>query len=464
MKKLSQEYVEQKSLEKNIKVLDKYKNIKTKIHVLCLTCNYDWYVSPNTLLNSQYGCPSCSKLVSLSIDKLYKILNEKYPNIILTGEYKNHKSVLNATCTLDGNIWSTTPSALLSQKYGCRKCFERSKQKTNEKFIEEVSNTNKYIQLIDDYSGNSKKIKYICKKCGYIGEKTARDLIRANACKVCSNSSMYKYKFHTDEIKEKIKLNSPNMEVNFLEENFNSKTKFQCVCTKCGIEQELYMKQLLDGYVCAYCENDWHKKYTTETFKETIYKINNNIEIIGEYTGRKNYILVKCKTCGEKYTCIAGELFSKKYGCKNCYNKNNRGENHCNWNQCLSEEDRLIKRGYSEYTNWRESIYERDNYTCRVTNIIGNELVAHHILGYNIYKKYRLEKLNGITLSKKIHNEFHSIYGRGENNDIQFEEFIKLKYSQNEIDKSNYDSIMNQIENLRILKENFENDKKFSYY
>ena len=60
-------------------------------------------------------------------------------------------------------------------------------------------------------------------------------------------------------------------------------------------------------------------------------------------------------------------------------------------------------------------MYERDNYTCQVTGIRGGDLVVHHLYSYNKYYCLRTAIENGITVSKDIHDLFHSIYGYGDN-------------------------------------------------
>lgn len=58
------------------------------------------------------------------------------------------------------------------------------------------------------------------------------------------------------------------------------------------------------------------------------------------------------------------------------------------------------------------------------------DLSVHHIYSWNTYKNLRFEINNGITLSKSIHNEFHKIYGKGNNDMNQFIDYIE-KYHKN---------------------------------
>ncbi len=65
------------------------------------------------------------------------------------------------------------------------------------------------------------------------------------------------------------------------------------------------------------------------------------------------------------------------------------------------------KRNYSEYLEWRLSVFKRDNFTCRDCGQVGGELNAHHIKGYKKYPKLRIELSNGITLCEKCHRNRH---------------------------------------------------------
>lgn len=64
-------------------------------------------------------------------------------------------------------------------------------------------------------------------------------------------------------------------------------------------------------------------------------------------------------------------------------------------------------RNSKEYVNWRMSVFERDEFTCKICGQVGGSLQAHHIIRWVDSVKLRFEIDNGITLCKKCHKEIH---------------------------------------------------------
>lgn len=124
------------------------------------------------------------------------------------------------------------------------------------------------------------------------------------------------------------------------------------------------------------------------------------------------------KTCQERYGVDNYvELFKGKY----------IGENSPTWKGGV--EHTRTERATYDYTQWRKSVFDRDKYTyqkCGSRN--GNSksviLNAHHILNWKDNEHDRYNVGNGITLCSKCHNEFHSIYGKRNNDQIQLDEFM----------------------------------------
>lgn len=176
---------------------------------------------------------------------------------------------------------------------------------------------------------------------------------------------------------------------------------------------------------------------SSKTHKDNLLNLKFGKLLVIECAGScKKGVLWKCLCeCGNFHN-VATEFLkngsSKSCGCIN----KSKGKNHYNFNPNISDEDRLNKRGSVKnplYEKWREDCLKRDNYTCQLSNQIGGDLSVHHIYSWNTYKNLRFEINNGITLSKSIHNEFHKIYGKGNNDINQFIDYIDYieKYHKN---------------------------------
>jgi 5-methylcytosine-specific restriction endonuclease McrA len=102
-----------------------------------------------------------------------------------------------------------------------------------------------------------------------------------------------------------------------------------------------------------------------------------------------------------------------------------RGEKAYQWikDRTIQIENKRI-RSSIEYQLWDRACMERDNFTCQKYGIKGCRLVVHHILNFSNHPELRFNLDNGITLSKKAHDEFHHIYGRKNNTREQLLEFL----------------------------------------
>src|SRR3990167_7321219 len=83
----------------------------------------------------------------------------------------------------------------------------------------------------------------------------------------------------------------------------------------------------------------------------------------------------------------------------------------CNWwKGGITPKNQKIRQSF-ESKLWRKTIFERDNFICQKYGIKGGELAAHHINNFADFPELRFAIDNGITLSKKAHQEFHKKYG-----------------------------------------------------
>lgn len=82
------------------------------------------------------------------------------------------------------------------------------------------------------------------------------------------------------------------------------------------------------------------------------------------------------------------------------------GKRSGNWKGCKRGELKRL-RELIEYKNWRNAVFERDNFTCQQCGKRGVFLNAHHIKSFKNFPELRTELSNGITLCVHCHYEMH---------------------------------------------------------
>jgi 5-methylcytosine-specific restriction endonuclease McrA len=94
-------------------------------------------------------------------------------------------------------------------------------------------------------------------------------------------------------------------------------------------------------------------------------------------------------------------------------NPNFQGENNPRWKGGITPEHKMV-RWSQKYKDFRDEIFERDNYTC---NDCGRKrkpgdrvvLNVHHKKSFSEYKELRFVKSNVVTLCKECHKLKHKL-------------------------------------------------------
>ena len=73
-----------------------------------------------------------------------------------------------------------------------------------------------------------------------------------------------------------------------------------------------------------------------------------------------------------------------------------------NFNDFKTNEVRRIRHSI-EYKQWRNNVFNRDNYTCKECGKRGCYLEAHHIKPFSTHKDLRFDVDNGITYCVECH-------------------------------------------------------------
>jgi len=213
-------------------------------------------------------------------------------------------------------------------------------------------------------------------KCDFCGKETKKKPSRVHPRNFCNSECYHKWrKTLVGEL------------------NYNWKGgKITKICVSCGKEFKV-CPSLKDTQI--YCSRDC-AKYRKWLSGE------NHPQWKG---GEQTYI---CQWCGDEFT--AKPILINKYCSRSCTAKARRGEFSSSWKGGLTSTN-IIIRNSKKYSEWRNKIYERDNWTCQDCGKRGNiNLEAHHIKPFATYPELRFDINNGITLCKKCHrnNGYHN--------------------------------------------------------
>lgn len=214
-------------------------------------------------------------------------------------------------------------------------------------------------------------------------------------------------------------------------ERYNKPLNFNC---KIHGEFQMSWNKFYLGERCTECalkRRNLSRTKTHEQFcKEVFDLVGDEYTVLGEYITARIKILIKHNTCGCEYE-VQPDSFLSGVKCHECFLINNVGINHPRYKATLTTEEREKSRSFlygNNSTTWRKKVFERDNYTCQCCGKRGGtELNAHHIDGFNWCKDKRFDVNNGTTLCKSCHTEFHKLYKCGDNTEVQYNDFIKLK-------------------------------------
>jgi len=103
-----------------------------------------------------------------------------------------------------------------------------------------------------------------------------------------------------------------------------------------------------------------------------------------------------------KVSGMKGKKHSKKTRIK--MSKSHSGSK-CNlWKGGITPINTKIRNSI-ELRLWRDSVFERDNWTCQECGQIGGKIQDHHIKSFSRYPNFRFELDNGITLCKECHKK-----------------------------------------------------------
>lgn len=249
-------------------------------------------------------------------------IKELVPSIVVLGTYKNRKTPIDCYCTLCKKPYTTTPSSLLAG-HGHSECFNKisakKRTKSNDDFLNELREKTDTLIPLEEYTGVYNKIKVLCTECNNPFDVTPHSLLNGTGCPICGKKKAgLKQRKTNEQFLYEMGISHPELVVN--SEYTTSWEKVSCTCKNCGKTFDVNPADILYKKGCPRCNIEnlpQRQPKPFEQFKKELYKVNPNIEIIGEYKKQSDHIMVKCKVCKNEWSPIGTSLL-QGFGCPIC--------------------------------------------------------------------------------------------------------------------------------------------------
>ena len=199
----------------------------------------------------------------------YNSLAQKYPDISAEWAYEKNGDITPGKVTYASNerywwkcskcqyIWRAQVSDRTVGKKGCPQCKNRKNSerytKSNEKFIEELTEINPDIYPLEKYQKTHTPILVKCIVCGNQWKAAPANILRGRGCPVCSRKrNAQRLRKSNEEFI--LELKKINPDIKLLEAYTNRKTPILVKCSICGNQWMTLPGKLLKCGICKYCK------------------------------------------------------------------------------------------------------------------------------------------------------------------------------------------------------------------
>jgi hypothetical protein len=300
-------------------------------------------------------------------------------------------------------------------------------QKLELKDVQKVFEERGFVLLDDTYINSETPLRYRC-KCGNESKMSYKNAKKGRNCAECGKKKLSKAntKFTIEFINTYFQENGCTLLSNEYKPSADkTKHKLQYVCS-CGNTAEISWYQAFhSGTSCSNCRStkigDIKRKYSVEDVCQ-LFAEQGKLLIETQFKNSLTPMRYICK-CGKESQITLNNFFKGK----DCYDCRNDKISERLRDPNITDEERELKRNLRANTEWRTSVYERDNYTCKCCGVRGRKLNAHHIFNFADNPNVRTDVDNGITLCVECHYDFHKQYGKRNTTDAQLRAFISLK-------------------------------------
>lgn len=164
-----------------------YHNRNTKIAVKHVKCGTEYSVTPGAFLHGN-RCPNCNpsrrRTTAEFKEIVFNLVGDEY---LVVSEYTGHHSPVTMYHVECGSRYDVVASDFIKGRR-CKKCYFKSKRKTNEEWLEQVKKlAGDDYQFLEHYKGDDTKIAYK-HSCGATHQVTPNNFINGTRCPACRES------------------------------------------------------------------------------------------------------------------------------------------------------------------------------------------------------------------------------------------------------------------------------------
>ena len=301
-------------------VLGEYITSKTPIACHCSICGHEWNANPNALLLKGAGCPHCAHSGTSKVEQLICAVLEKY----ITDDKVINRDTNAIGMELDIYLprhrfaieygaWFWHKERVVSDLLKIEKCKESGIDLLTiyDQFDESETceNSDAIVYPFDLWSeqGQPALKRLVSQILLQLGQKQAMSdndwrRIKQQVAKRTVLRSTDDFKRELEESNEKYASGQFELVGNYI----GIHNRIRCKCNICNHEWSPDAASLLNGTGCPSCAGIL-KKSQNDVIEE-IASYNADIEVIGEYKGASQPLLLKCKVCGHEWETTTGQI------------------------------------------------------------------------------------------------------------------------------------------------------------
>ena len=311
----------------DVELLGEYHNAHGKILYRFLECGHECLIS-TAKIKSGRGCPECAKALRGasqrgSKEQLQELLDQRFGDVEVCGDYVNNTTPVVFRCRRCGHEWSLTPKEI-KLSLGCPECH-----KTGTSFIQEFV----YAFMVHALPGES----VLNRDKSAIGKEL--DIYIPRLSIAIEPGSWYWHADNQESDGEKARrCQAAGIDLISLYDHYPEDTSLLpgTLVTRNNLSDPHHFDELVQlcyeilkkaGVTIEFSDEELEavrsEAYraslgvTTELFKAKVERVNPTIEVLGEYRGKDQKVLVRCRECGREWESLARNLI-RPTACPHC--------------------------------------------------------------------------------------------------------------------------------------------------